>query len=290
MRVTKAERLFVGRGNKTLVSYEKTLQKLITQWSTAYLSRLQRQWVKDHKSGKVKKADYAGNADELKRILQKWYLRAYRYKFKQRAEVAIIGPELAAVQAQAIYAAEATALKTISLVQAQFYNSTREYMAKLRRHASKYGVRYISRAMRGIPGASPFQRAGVPEPPVYRFKGEPLSGQVGADPDPYAMAARAETIARTELTQAANVADVDALYEVGAKFKKWISYKDDRTRGTHKHLDGKVIPLQDDFKWSSPGKGEVSANAPGDRRLPAQERINCRCSVVIAYQRDYDNQ
>lgn len=90
---------------------------------------------------------------------------------------------------------------------------------------------------------------------------------------------QAERIVRTEIVRATNVGVVAAMeaspYEVE---KEWIAAHDNRTRHTHRALDGQKRDLGQDFK---PGLAQ-----PGDPRAPAKEVINCRCVVSAVPKRD----
>lgn len=99
-------------------------------------------------------------------------------------------------------------------------------------------------------------------------------------PGPFGTAAtRAEVIYRTELGRTLELAhDVqrDGLRAAGVKFRKrWISTNDDRTRPSHAALQGVEVGEEEDFDV-----GGWPAAFPLDPRLPAEESINCRCTVV----------
>lgn len=84
-------------------------------------------------------------------------------------------------------------------------------------------------------------------------------------------------IARTETTKAQN-SSRDAHYkqaqELGIEIKKkWVATKDERTRDSHKALDGKIIDYDKEFKngCKFPGVG------------PGKEVINCRCTFTAVF-------
>lgn len=66
--------------------------------------------------------------------------------------------------------------------------------------------------------------------------------------------------------------------------KQWLSSHDDRVRPTHAHADGQVVPLAARFRLGGiPAQPVVSwAMFPGDPELPANERINCRCTMLFS--------
>lgn len=99
-------------------------------------------------------------------------------------------------------------------------------------------------------------------------------------PGPFGTTAtRAEVILRTEFGRTLEIArDVqrDGLRAVGVRFRKrWIATTDDRTRPSHAALDGVEVGEEEDFDV-----GGWPAAFPLDPRLPPEESINCRCTVV----------
>lgn len=92
---------------------------------------------------------------------------------------------------------------------------------------------------------------------------------------------RAITVARTETIGAVNAgifrsAVLDA-EERGdpAPFKVWLATEDSRTRPTHHAADGQRTLMSEPFRV-----GGASLMFPGDPRGPANEVINCRCSLL----------
>lgn len=61
----------------------------------------------------------------------------------------------------------------------------------------------------------------------------------------------------------------------GVQDKRWIAIHDSRTRATHRSADGQTVPIGSKFEV-----GGEAASYPGDPRLSAKERINCRCWVI----------
>jgi hypothetical protein len=92
---------------------------------------------------------------------------------------------------------------------------------------------------------------------------------------------RAKRIARTETTGAMNaghVAVLDDLADEGlAAGKEWVAVIDADTRESHEELNGKHVGPHKDFHVGPSGS---PAPYPGYFGLPAEERINCRCTIV----------
>lgn len=92
---------------------------------------------------------------------------------------------------------------------------------------------------------------------------------------------RAMTIARTETIGAVNAgifrgAELEAEQRGDvAPFKQWISTEDARTRPTHVAADKQRTLLREPFRV-----GGAALLFPGDPRGPANEVINCRCSML----------
>ncbi|MFD3535231.1 phage minor head protein [Streptomyces sp. NPDC058661] len=92
---------------------------------------------------------------------------------------------------------------------------------------------------------------------------------------------RAVTVARTETLAAVNAGvfrSAELLAEQQgdpAPFKQWIATADVRTRPTHREADKQRTLLREPFRV-----GGASLLFPGDPRGPANEVINCRCSLI----------
>jgi hypothetical protein len=95
------------------------------------------------------------------------------------------------------------------------------------------------------------------------------------------LASRAETIARTESVRTISEAREQAFRQMldatgidaSACEQTWRSVHDNRTRETHRDLDGQVRQLGQPFQ--SPSGAQL--RYPGDPLAPAAEVINCRC-------------
>jgi hypothetical protein len=92
---------------------------------------------------------------------------------------------------------------------------------------------------------------------------------------------RAKRIARTETTSAANgghSAVIDELAREGlVAGKTWLAILDNDTRDSHKELNGKTVKPGKQFHVGPDG---ATAPYPGHFSLPAEERINCRCTII----------
>lgn len=103
---------------------------------------------------------------------------------------------------------------------------------------------------------------------------------------------RAELIARTETTRAANQGALLGAVSTGLQTEKeWIAITDDRTRRIprdkfdHLHMDGKRVAVDDLFKV--PGrKGDKDMEFPGDPAGGSGNTCNCRCTVGFEVVRD----
>lgn len=96
------------------------------------------------------------------------------------------------------------------------------------------------------------------------------------------LALRAETIARTEAIRATSYGAVARAQDVLDQHpdldvvKRWIATEDERTRDTHRDLDGKeVLGMETPFKTSA---GNL-IKWPVDQDAVADECINCRCAI-----------
>lgn len=119
-------------------------------------------------------------------------------------------------------------------------------------------------------------------------EGEPLSRtQVNTMVDRYQdrmLAARAETIARTESLRMVNQAREEALNQVIEQTgmardritRVWRATNDARTRDTHAAMDGQERGIDEPFE--SPSGALIMY--PGDPSAPPEETINCRCVVL----------
>lgn len=93
---------------------------------------------------------------------------------------------------------------------------------------------------------------------------------------------RARTIARTELLSASNEGSLDGARQSGVPDlrKMWLATSDDRTRDTHRDIDGAEVELEEAFDV-----GGAAMLYPGDPAGPASETINCRCTLLYVTER-----
>lgn len=92
---------------------------------------------------------------------------------------------------------------------------------------------------------------------------------------------RATTVARTETIGALNAGRFDAFQiltdETDEPMEKlWLATDDRRTRPTHDLADGQRVPVGSPFIV-----GGFALLFPGDPSGPAQEAINCRCTMLL---------
>lgn len=87
---------------------------------------------------------------------------------------------------------------------------------------------------------------------------------------------RAETIARTELVQVENTAQMAGFELTGVETVEWLAYSDGLSGDRHhERMNGEVIKLGDTFKTPLGN----SLRYPGDPRAPIEDTANCRCAV-----------
>ena len=90
---------------------------------------------------------------------------------------------------------------------------------------------------------------------------------------------RSKAIARTETTMAFNAghqASYEAMADDGAvSGKTWLAIINNVARDMHVEANEQTVPVKADFTV-----GGSKAAYPGDWRLPAEERVNCRCTTV----------
>lgn len=87
----------------------------------------------------------------------------------------------------------------------------------------------------------------------------------------------AKTIARTEISSIASRIRVEILDAEDVPFKDWVTAGDEKVRHTHK-ISGRSKPLEKGQRF--PGSGLLY---PLEFGGPAEEVINCRCTIVGAF-------
>ncbi|WP_449126358.1 phage head morphogenesis protein [Staphylococcus chromogenes] len=99
--------------------------------------------------------------------------------------------------------------------------------------------------------------------------------------------AQSQRVARTEAGRAMSQAGLDSAMVAknnGMKMmKRWSATKDARTRDTHRHLDGKSVEIDENFK-SSGCVGQAPHLFVGV--ASAKENINCRCKLLYYIDED----
>ena len=104
---------------------------------------------------------------------------------------------------------------------------------------------------------------------------------------------RAELIARTETTRAANQGALLGAVSTGLQtVKEWISVNDNRTRTKpkdefdHRNMDGERVPTDAPFTLVSKNYIPVFMEFPGDPAGGPGNTCNCRCTVGFEVVRD----
>ncbi len=86
---------------------------------------------------------------------------------------------------------------------------------------------------------------------------------------------RANMIARTEVQAVSQKGTFEGYRQANMPIKIWVAVRDNRTREWHADLDGMEVPLDQPFHT-------INGNTlmfPGDPNAPAEEVINCRCTI-----------
>jgi hypothetical protein len=92
---------------------------------------------------------------------------------------------------------------------------------------------------------------------------------------------RAKVIAVTSVHSMANAGSQAAMIMLQARadkplLKEWVSREDDRVRESHSRADGQRVPVASYFMV-----GHSPMLMPGDPDAPAEEVVNCRCSMKL---------
>jgi SPP1 gp7 family putative phage head morphogenesis protein len=103
---------------------------------------------------------------------------------------------------------------------------------------------------------------------------EELSGAID---DIYAVmkGSRTDTIARTEVLAASNFAAFAVYDDANIPYKGWVAILDAKTRDSHASAHGQRVPMDMPFDV-----GGTPMMYPGDPSAPANEVINCRCTLL----------
>lgn len=96
---------------------------------------------------------------------------------------------------------------------------------------------------------------------------------------------RSNTIARTEIGMASSSGSLEAAkaLDIPDLMKEWVSTNDDRTRddpsqADHASMNGERVALNEKFTVNP----DASMDGPGDSSAPAEQVINCRCTLVYS--------
>jgi hypothetical protein len=87
---------------------------------------------------------------------------------------------------------------------------------------------------------------------------------------------RGHTVAMTESAIAANAGSIEVVRAGGLTGSKiWLATEDQETRDTHRRADGQRVPVDAEFSV-----GGATLDFPADPLGPADETINCRCTLT----------
>lgn len=129
----------------------------------------------------------------------------------------------------------------------------------------------------GPPGTPAREAARESDPVVAQLQADRTHARLALDAEQSYWNTRAQRIARTESTGAYNAAGLAALADEGEDQKAWIATRDSRTRPSHRLADRQVVPITQPFDV-----GGAPLLMPGDPSGPAEETINCRCTLIGA--------
>ena len=91
---------------------------------------------------------------------------------------------------------------------------------------------------------------------------------------------RSITIAETETNNTANNDEYEEAKENGMTQKTWVAFHDNKTRETHREVDGTTIPIDDMFQV-----GMAEMRFAGDEELAydyPEELCHCRCHTIYS--------
>jgi hypothetical protein len=92
---------------------------------------------------------------------------------------------------------------------------------------------------------------------------------------------RLETLTESEFHRVYNNSVMDGVRDTGFTnvTKRWVTVRDDRVRETHEYLEGRTIPMNEDFYTFD---GDHAPYPSGFER--PENNVNCRC--ILEYQRE----
>lgn len=98
---------------------------------------------------------------------------------------------------------------------------------------------------------------------------------------------RARRILRTEVLKAQNAGkNIGAEESEFETVKQWIAAKDERTRKSHRTVDGQYVDVTGRFAVPRRRGGYDMMTGPGDPDASAENVIQCRCTSVVVAKRD----
>jgi hypothetical protein len=127
----------------------------------------------------------------------------------------------------------------------------------------------------GEPGTPAREYARLYDPAVQALRDDRNYAIKHLDAERSVWQTRANLIARTESTGAANFGAHQALVMEGVKSKVWLATNDTRTRKTHLAADGEEVGILKKFMV-----GGAALEFPGDPSGPITETAGCRCAMV----------
>lgn len=129
----------------------------------------------------------------------------------------------------------------------------------------------------GPPGAPAREAARLSDPRVAALQDDKAYITRTLDHDASQWDVRAERIARTETTGAANAGAQSSAQAAGMGVKVWQATGGPRTRETHLAASGQCVALDDTFLV-----GGEQLSIPGDPAGSPAETVNCRCAMLFA--------
>jgi len=124
--------------------------------------------------------------------------------------------------------------------------------------------------------------------PDFRSQGSVVQGRILRNQYNKISQYQAERIVRTEATNAANqgvLKGATDFFGANALEKEWIASLDERTRGSHRSVDGQKVPYNEPFKVPSKFGVDLMMH-PADPNGSAANVINCRCSMALIPKED----
>lgn len=128
----------------------------------------------------------------------------------------------------------------------------------------------------GPPGSAAREAARANDPRVRALQVQNATATRRLDAEKSFWQTRADRIARTETTGAYNGGSFDAALRTGASVKRWVAAGDRRVRSSHTRAEGQTVRFQDPFSV-----GGARLQYPGEVGGPAEETVNCRCTMTF---------